>query len=202
MLISRLCPRFDADGAAAGGGAGGDAGTDAAAGGKIYDEGYVKALRQEAAANRVKASDLQKQIDELPGQITGKLFKALGMEADPNKAYEQQIQEAQTKAQAATALANTKLIRGEVKFLSAELGVVDPDAAFALMDQKDVKVDDQGNVTGVKDALTALLKDWPYLKGQPGSGAPPIVGGSSNPGAGNPGTGSGMNDFIRRAAGR
>jgi len=192
-------PFFDADGGAGGGG--GDPGGDGSQAGKTYDETYVKQLRQEAAAHRVKASDLQKQIDELPGQITSKLFKALGMEADPNKAYEQQIQEAQTKAQAATELANNKLVRGEVKFLSAQLGVVDPDAAFALMDKSKIKVDDQGNVEGVKEALEALLKDKPYLKGQ-GGNTPPVVGGGSNPGSGGQTPGAGMNAFIRRAAGR
>lgn len=63
-------------------------------------------------------------------------------------------------------MANDRLIAAEVKTASVELKIVDPDAALALMDKSKIKVDDKGNVTGVKEALDALTKSKPYLIGK------------------------------------
>lgn len=63
-------------------------------------------------------------------------------------------------------MANDRLIAAEVKTASIELKIVDPDAALALMDKSKIKVDDKGNVTGVKEALDALTKAKPYLVGK------------------------------------
>lgn len=67
-------------------------------------------------------------------------------------------------------MANDRLIAAEVKTASVELKIVDPDAALALMDKSKIKVDDKGNVTGVKEALDALTKAKPYLVGKTQSG--------------------------------
>ena len=63
-------------------------------------------------------------------------------------------------------MANDRLIAAEVKTASIELKIVDPDAALALMDKSKIKVDDKGNVIGVKEALDALTKAKPYLVGK------------------------------------
>jgi len=63
-------------------------------------------------------------------------------------------------------MANDRLIAAEVKTASVELKIVDPDAALALMDKSKIKVDDKGNVIGVKEALDALTKAKPYLVGK------------------------------------
>lgn len=68
-------------------------------------------------------------------------------------------------------MANDRLIAAEVKTASIELKIVDPDAALALMDKSKIKVDDKGNVTGVKEALDALTKAKPYLVGKAAGGA-------------------------------
>jgi hypothetical protein len=68
-------------------------------------------------------------------------------------------------------MANDRLIAAEVKTASVELKIVDPDAALALMDKSKIKVDDKGNVTGVKEALDALTKAKPYLVGKATGGA-------------------------------
>jgi hypothetical protein len=57
------------------------------------------------------------------------------------------------------------LIASEVKVRAVQLGVVDPDAAYLLMDRSSVKYDPDSGVSGVDDALTQLLDDKPYLKG-------------------------------------
>jgi ethanolamine utilization microcompartment shell protein EutS len=151
---------------------------------KVFDEAYVKQLRDEAAANRVKAKQLEEQAKTAAQEATAKIFKALGIEADPNKNYEGQLAEAQKKAQEAEARASEMLVKAEVKSIATEMGLVDADAALALMDRANVKVTEAGDVTGVKESLEALVKVKTWLKAE---GTPGGVGGGTNPPPGDPG---------------
>ena len=45
------------------------------------------------------------------------------------------------------------------------MGVVDPDAAYLLMDKSSVSYDSANGVVGVDNALSRLLEEKPYLKG-------------------------------------
>lgn len=158
----------------------GDGGGDDKGGtGKTYDEAYVKRLRDESAANRIKARELEEKVKAMPNEITQNILKALGIEGDPNKAYEQQLADAKSKAVQAEERANAKLVAAEVKVQCAQIGIIDPDAAFALMDKQGIGVDDAGAVTGVDVALRALLEAKPYLKA--GAGGQPLGGGSNPP---------------------
>lgn len=136
---------------------------------KKYDEAYVKQLRAEAAKYRTKLKDLEGQTKTQQQEMMKKVFEAFGLEADPNKEFEKQLSDAQKKAQEAEQKANNRLIRAEVKMVAAELGIIDDEAAFALMAKDDVKVNDDGDVEGVKEALEALVEAKPYLKGQAGT---------------------------------
>ena len=57
------------------------------------------------------------------------------------------------------------MIASEVKVRASAMGIVDPDAAFLLIDKSNVRYDADGGVTGVDDALTNLMESKPYLKG-------------------------------------
>ena len=57
-------------------------------------------------------------------------------------------------------------------------GVVDIEAALKLVDRSKIQVDDNGNITGMDEVITALKTDKSYLFGQPGQ---PSVGGPTNP---------------------
>lgn len=59
------------------------------------------------------------------------------------------------------------MIASEVKVRASQLGVVDPDAAYLLMDKTNVSYSEENGVAGIDDALTQLLEDKPYLKGSP-----------------------------------
>lgn len=151
---------------------------------KTFDEAYVRSLRDEAAKYRVKAKELEDKVSTLPNEITAKVLKALGLEPDPDKNFENQLAEAQKKAQEVERRANERLLSAEVRLQAAELGLVDADAAMLLMDKAAVAVDEAGNVTGVKEALEALVAAKPWLKKNDtkqsvGSGTnPPGAGGS------------------------
>ena len=61
--------------------------------------------------------------------------------------------------------ADNRLISAEVRAVGTELNIIDIDAAFALMDKSGVKVGDDGSVCGVRESLTELLRNKPYLAG-------------------------------------
>lgn len=164
---------------------------------KTYDEAYVKQLRAEAAKYRTKHKELEKTSKTQQSDFQLSVLKALGLNPDPNKNYESQISELNTKVQEAEKRANEKLVKAEIKSLSATLGIVDPDAAYQLIDKSGLKVEDSGDVKGVKEALEALLKAKPYLKK---TGITTIGGGTNPAGAGGKVSSSNtMNEFIRRS---
>lgn len=87
------------------------------------------------------------------------------------------------------------LLRGTIERTATTLGIVDPEAAYRLLDMSSLEFADDGTPKNVETALKALLKAKPYL-GRPGGGS--VDGGS---GQGAP-PGNDMNALLRRAAGR
>lgn len=63
----------------------------------------------------------------------------------------------------------------------APLGVVDLEAALALVNRSNIKVDDNGTVSGVDEAIESLKTGKAYLFGTPGTST---VGNATNPGNG------------------
>ena len=71
--------------------------------------------------------------------------------------------EAEKKATDAQAQIADAMIASQVKVRASQMGVIDPDAAFVLLDRTNVQYAD-GAVTGVDDAIASLLEDKPYLR--------------------------------------
>lgn len=114
----------------------------------------LKALKDQ------KAADDQKSLEE-----QGKFKELAETRATEVSTLKEQIQ-TMTIDQALT----TKLVPE---------GVVDIDAALKLADRSKVKIDDNGNVTGLDEAIASLKTDKAYLFGK---GSNPTVGGPTNPG--------------------
>lgn len=63
-------------------------------------------------------------------------------------------------------------VRSAVQAAATQAGIIDPDAAYKLIDTGKITLDDSGNVNGVTEAVKALVDAKPYLIGQSGgSGA-------------------------------
>lgn len=155
-------------------------------GGRTYAQEEVEALIRDRI-KRERKMWAQKFEDEKK--------KAAMSEAERLKAEKE---EAEKNAAAAVERANLRLIRSEVVSQAAKLNIVDPDAAYMLMDKTDVKVEDDDTVVGVKEALQALIKSKPYLTG---SKQAQKTGDDQGDDKGSKG-GFSMNDLIRKAAGR
>ena len=173
-----------------GGGDGGAAGSGAPeqSGARTYTEEYVRALRAESAGYRTRA----KALDEQLAGIRKAFSIPDGQDPDWTKVLSDHEATHKTALEAAEKNAKQALLRAEVRALGAELGVVDADVVWQLVDLSKAQIADDGKITGVKEAIEALLKDKPFLKGS--TGAKPGVGA---PG-GNPGP-SGAPDPVEAA---
>ncbi len=151
-----------------------------------FDAQYVRDLRKEAAGYRARLRELESKLkadEDAKLSEQEKLQKRL-------KELEQ-LTESQEKALRA---ATTEY---EVKLAAARLGIVDPEAAWKLLNVSDLEFDESGKPKNLENALKELIKNKPYLAGTV---------------ARNAGAGSGsrspdnapisMNEAIRRAAGR
>lgn len=98
--------------------------------------------------------------------------------------------------------ANQRLINAEVISISAKLGIIDPSAAYALMNKEDVSVTDTGSVVGVENALKLLIKDKSYLVGTNQNTNPKPGGDDQNSNPGKNTSNFNMNQLIRKACGR
>ena len=71
----------------------------------------------------------------------------------------------QRKAVDAEGRAADMAIRADIRVQAVLKGIVDPDAAVALIDRSGIEYSDENGVKGVADALDALISAKPYLKG-------------------------------------
>ena len=77
---------------------------------------------------------------------------------------EQRAIDAEKRASEAQQQIASAMISAEVKVRASQMGIIDPDAAFLLLDQSNVNYSMESGVSGVDEALTLLLESKPYLK--------------------------------------
>lgn len=130
---------------------------------KVFDEEYVRKLRDENAKYRTKAKTLEEQTQTQQQELLKQVLGAFGIDPDPNQEIAKQLATAQSVAQEAQQKANDKLIRAELKYVGSELGLVDMDVAYMLLDKEGISVGDDGSVEGMKEALERVIATKPYL---------------------------------------
>jgi hypothetical protein len=121
---------------------------------RVFSEDYVKALRSEAAENRVKTKNLEK-----------KLKTVLGIKEDEAVEdwdtiitnYQSNIQKSQQEQ-----LEKVKelLFQAELKKYEGQYNMK---LVNKLLDKSKVTVDDDGNISGLQEALKELEKDFPEV---------------------------------------
>ena len=96
---------------------------------------------------------------------------------------EVRVTDAEKRATDAQDQVSSAMIASEVKVRATQMGIVDPDAAFLLLNKKNVAYNATDGVSGVDDALAQLLEDKPYLRAgnrtpninpETGQAAPPV----------------------------
>jgi hypothetical protein len=118
-------------------------------------------LADRLARDRAKFADYDdlktkaQQFEELQAKQMSDLERA-----------QQAAQQAADRAARAEDTLRGERLRSAVISEAVKAGAVDPDAVFALVDRTSL-LTEQGEPTGVQDAITALLETKPYLKAQP-----------------------------------
>ena len=130
--------------------------------GKTFTQAEMDAIiadrlrRQKAQFGDYEAlKDKASQFDELQQAQMSELEKAQA-ERDA----------AQAERDAALQQATDRLIRSAVVTEAAKLAFTDPGDAFAMVDLGDVTIGEDGEVTGVLEAVKALAQAKPYLIGR------------------------------------
>lgn len=127
---------------------------------EALDRMIADRLRRAVPADYADLQELKKKVDA---------------EEEAKKTEQQKAEdarkEAEKKAREREQRANVKLIRAEVLAEAAAQNALDGDiVAQLLQGSKDIKVDDEGEVIGAKEAVAALLASKPVLvKGKPGA---------------------------------
>lgn len=104
------------------------------------------------AANR-ESAERRKKLDEYE-QAEQKRREA---ELSETEKLNQRLQEAEQAKAQALATANDRLIRAAFVAAAAQHGAEHPADAYLLADRTNVTVDESGNVTGVTEAVKALV---------------------------------------------
>lgn len=123
---------------------------------------------KELAAQAAKAKELeeaQAKAEEERAKQNGEFEKLAETKSAEAEKWKGQFQSAVT---------NNAIIQAAVK-----AGISDPDAAVKLIERGGIKLNDDGTVEGVEDAVKSLIESKPYLKGT----APAVNsgGGPANP---------------------
>jgi len=203
FLLFPVLPAFRVDGDGAGG--------DGDKGGDDGDKGGDDEANKDKKEDKKEDEKLfsQEQLDSVIGKRLAKEKKAWDKakkeEEDKAKLSETdrlKLEKADAEKASADVLktANERLAKAVVMTKAVALKIVDPDAAYTLMDKTDVDVSDSGKVTGIDEALAKLIKDKPYLIGEGVVTKVTKVGDDQNNDKKTVPTGT-MNDLIRRAAG-
>lgn len=127
--------------------------------GQQFDIEYVRKLRAEAAEYRKKLRELEGKLkadEEAKLSQAEKLQKQLAEKEREKSDLERQYQESN--------------LRYEVMLAASKLGIVDPEAAWRLLDAAEIEYDDQGRPQQVEKALQTLISKKPYLTGGGSSG--------------------------------
>ena len=119
---------------------------------ETFDAEYVKSLRGEAAGYRKKAADFEAKLKEIEDSKLSETDKLNKRVADLEKLQSEGIRDRQER-----------IVKYEVMLGAQKLGIVDPDAAYRLLDLAELKFDEDGNPTNLEKVLQDLLKAKPYL---------------------------------------
>src|SRR5258708_3265774 len=139
----------------------------------------AKKLRSEANATRKREKDALAQLKV----YQDKEQQAKDAQLPEMERLQKQLTDTQAQLGEKERANQERVIRYEVQLQAAALGV-DPlylDKIARLIDRKEIKTDDEGMPTNVKELLDKLVKEMPALVPQQQATRPSTAGGATNP---------------------
>ena len=150
---------------------------------KLSDEQLAKVYDDPRLFNHPRFKQLNERAKE-GDRLKTEAEQRATEEAKAKGEWEKVAKQNETKANEAQAKYQSAVTDNAIIAAASSAGVQDVDAVVKLIDRSNVKLDDNGNLTGVTEAVKALLEAKPYLtsaKQQPrvGTGTAPAGGGNT-----------------------
>lgn len=149
------------------------------------DEILAKRLKRE----KEKQAELDEKLKRLEAyeKAEEERKKSEMSEAERLKAEKEEAskkaEEASEAAKKAQESANQRIVNTEIRSIARSLNANDPNDVLTLLDKSVIEIDDEGNVTGVDEAVKALKEAKPWMFKQPiGADASGGSNPSKNPG--------------------
>jgi hypothetical protein len=117
-----------------------------------FDAVYVKKLRAEAA-------DYRRRLRELEARVKAEDDRKL----TESERMARRVAELEREQTEYLAERQERVVRYEVMLAASKLNIVDPDAAFRLIDLANLEFDEDGMPKNLDKALKELVKARPYL---------------------------------------
>jgi len=127
-----------------------------------FDIAYVRKLRSEAAEYRRKLRELERELKQRDEE---KLSETERMR--------RRLSELERELTQRELLIREHTLRYETMLRARELGIIDPDAAYRLLDLAEVEYDETGRPLNLERLLRDLVRKRPYLVGSSASATNP-----------------------------
>ena len=129
---------------------------------------------QETAVRELERTEteIQRQLAELR-QEAARYRRSYREERQAREELARRVAELEAQLLAAQEERQQALVRASVDRAAVRLGIVDPDAAYRLLDLAQLEFDEQGRPTNVERLLEQLVRERPYLRAQAVSPANP-----------------------------
>lgn len=135
---------------------------------RVFSEDYVKALRSEAAENRVRAKNFEKKLKSILGINEDEAVEDWDTVIT---SYQTNLQKTQQEQ-----LGKVKelLFQAELKKYEGQYNMK---LVNKLLDKSKIQIGDDGNVTGLQEALKELSEEYPEIikNNNANTGANPIL---------------------------
>lgn len=153
---------------------------------KLSDEDFNKVFDDERLWKHERFKELNanakagKEAADKLAKLEEKQLEEQGKHKELAEKYKKEAEEAKAQVQ------KERMARA-IQAEATKQGAGDLEAVLALINRENIKVDDNGNITGADEAVKGLLEAKPYLKGASPNNPQVNIGSGSNPGTTNTG---------------
>ena len=137
------------------------------AGGQVFSQDEVNRMIKARAERELKAVLADVGLSDLGELKTLVQQKRAAEDANKSELAKAQERAAELEKQLADAAEKQKALmtQNDIAAKAAKLGIIDPDAAYKLLNRSELEYGDDGAPTNTETLLVALLKEKPYLAG-------------------------------------
>lgn len=153
---------------------------------KLSDEDFNKVFDDDRLWKHDRFKELNSNA-KAGKEALDKLKKMEEKELEEKGKYKELAEKLKAEAEEAKKQVQEQKIANAIQAEATKLGAGDLEAVLALINRENIKVDDNGKITGADEAVKGLLEAKPYLKGATSNNPQVNIGSGTQPGATNTG---------------